>query len=230
MNYVKQVVKCDIFLQTEPNQAIKNISKDVGESMLIHCAWISINSLSLCLGLPTILWFAFVSSVLHPIQLQGKLKTYIITCLFHHLLPQTDRQIWFVRFLSETDTTQQGLDQNSVCAFVRQKGEQSNELLADFLLNIASWLSIYSFPFPFHPPLSDSWMWGLKTQGQTQGQRLELMLGLITFSRHHWQACCSSSRAINLVLPITVLPFLLLPPPPSCPPPPRPLCSPSLQQ
>lgn len=39
---------------------------------------------------------------------------------------------------------------------------------------------------------------------------LELRLRIIKFSRDHWQACCSSSRAINLVLPITVL---LLPPP-----------------
>lgn len=49
------------------------------------------------------LWFTFVSFVLNLIQLQGKLNMYIIT--WHFL---------FVRFLSELDTTQQGLDQNSL--------------------------------------------------------------------------------------------------------------------
>lgn len=47
-------------------------------------------------------------------------------------------------------------------------------------------------------------------EGLWEGVR-ERRLTLIKFSRHHWQACCSSNRAINSVLPITV------PPPPSFP-------------
>lgn len=57
--------------------------------------------------------------------------------------------------------------------------------------------------------------------GSGSGLKLRLRLALIKFSRHHWQACCSSCRAINLVLPITAL---LLP---QCPSPPHPLCHPS---
>lgn len=58
-------------------------------------------------------------------------------------------------------------------------------------------------PFPFlYIPLSP-------ILGPGLGRGLELRL--IKFSRHHWQACCSSSRAINLVQPITVLLLLLSP-------------------
>lgn len=71
--------------------------------------------------------------------------------------------------------------------------------------------SIYSFSFHLCPPLSDTYTWGLERLGSVLGLGLELRLRLIKFPRHHWQACCSSSRAINLVLPITVLlPLLLL--------------------
>lgn len=90
------------------------------------------------------------------------------------------------------------------------RGEAKEQGVSFVMTKCYPHVSLFT-PCPFlYTLLSDTCLWGLEGLGLALVMALELRLRIIKFSRDHWQACCSSSRAINLVLPITVL---LLPPP-----------------